>query len=105
MHRRHEDTSTTLWCWAFPPQALNLAITINLVVLEHGQLGLLPLMLDLLRGGVNLLLSLLGTTTESEDEMEGGFFLNVVVGEGTAVFKLLAGEDQSLLVGWNALLV
>ena len=30
--------------------------------------------------------------------MEGGFFLDVVVGESSAVFKLLSGENQSLLV-------
>jgi hypothetical protein len=31
--------------------------------------------------------------------------LNVVVGKGTAVFKLLASEDQALLVRRDALLV
>ena len=47
----------------------------------------------------------LHTTSESEDEMEGGFLLDVVVGEGSAVFELLAREDQTLLVGRDALLV
>lgn len=37
--------------------------------------------------------------------MESGFLLDVVVGEGAAVFELLAGEDQALLVGWDAFLV
>jgi hypothetical protein len=37
--------------------------------------------------------------------MEGGLLLDVVVGEGAAVLKLLAGEDQALLVGRDALLV
>ena len=45
------------------------------------------------------------TTTESEDEMEGGLLLDVVVGKSTAVFELLASEDQTLLIGGNALLV
>jgi hypothetical protein len=31
--------------------------------------------------------------------------LDVVVGERAAVFELLAGEDETLLVGWDALLV
>ena len=62
-------------------------------------------MLDLLWCSVNLLLALLGTTTETQDEMKGRLLLDVVVGEGAAVFELLAGEDQALLVGWNALLV
>ena len=37
--------------------------------------------------------------------MKSGLLLNVVVREGASVFKLLAGEDESLLVGWDALLV
>ena len=37
--------------------------------------------------------------------MEGGLLLNVVVRKGSAVLKLLAGEDQSLLIGRDALLV
>jgi len=37
--------------------------------------------------------------------MEGGLLLNIVVGEGTAIFELLAGEDQALLVGGDSLLV
>merc|ERR1712127_580988 len=47
----------------------------------------------------------LHTTSESEDEMEGRFLLDVVVGEGSSVFELLTGEDKSLLIGWDALLV
>ena len=37
--------------------------------------------------------------------MERGLLLDVVVGEGAAVLKLLAGEDEALLVGRDALLV
>jgi len=37
--------------------------------------------------------------------VESGLLLDVVVREGTAVFELLAGEDQTLLVWGNALLV
>ena len=62
-------------------------------------------MLDLLWRSINLLLALLGSASEAKDEMEGRLFLDVVVGEGTAVFELLASEDQALLVGWDALFV
>ena len=62
-------------------------------------------MLDLLWRSVNLLLALLGAASEAKDEMEGRLFLDVVVGEGTAVFELLASEDQTLLVGRNSFLV
>ncbi len=105
VHCSHEDTSTAFLGWAFSSQALDLAITIDLVVLEHSQLGLLALVLDLLRGGVHLLLSLLCTTTKSQDEMEGRFLLNVVVGESATIFELLAGEDQALLIRWDAFLI
>jgi hypothetical protein len=36
--------------------------------------------------------------------MQGGFFLDVVVGKGSSVFKLLSGEDESLLIGGNSFL-
>jgi len=48
---------------------------------------------------------LLEATSESEDQMEGGFFLDVVVGEGSAVFELLSGEDESLLIWWDTFLI
>jgi len=47
----------------------------------------------------------LHSTSESEDEMESGFLLDVVVWEGSSVFKLLTSEDKSLLIGWDSLLV
>ena len=37
--------------------------------------------------------------------MKGRFFLDVVVGEGAAVFELFAGEDEALLVGGDAFFV
>merc|ERR1712232_1267029 len=47
----------------------------------------------------------LHTTSESEDQMEGGLLLDVVVGEGSAVLELLTGEDKSLLIRRNTFLV
>jgi len=47
----------------------------------------------------------LHTTSESEDEMESGLLLDVVVLEGSAVFELLTGEDKSLLVWGNSFLI
>ena len=37
--------------------------------------------------------------------MDGGFLLDVVVSEASAVFEALATEDQSLLVSGDTLLV
>ena len=45
------------------------------------------------------------TTSESEDEVKGGLLLDVVVGKGAAILELLAGEDESLLVWGDTLLV
>ena len=91
---------------AFSAQTLNLAITIHLVVLEHSQFRLLALVLDLLRGGVHLLLPLLGhATTEAQHQVKGALLLDVVVRKSAAVLELLAGEDQALLVRWDTLLV
>ena len=105
VHRSHEDACSALLSRAFPSQTLNLPITIDFVVLEDCKLGLLALVLDLLGSGVHLLLPLLCTTAKTEDEMKSRLLLNVVVGESSAILELLAGENQSLLVRWDALLV
>jgi hypothetical protein len=47
----------------------------------------------------------LHATTEAEHEVECGLLLDVVVLECAAVFKLLSGEDESLLIWRDALLV
>ena len=38
-------------------------------------------------------------------EGRGGGFLDVVVGKSAAIFELLAGEDETLLIGRDTLLV
>uniref|UniRef100_A0A2M3ZMK6 Putative ubiquitin/40s ribosomal protein s27a fusion n=1 Tax=Anopheles braziliensis TaxID=58242 RepID=A0A2M3ZMK6_9DIPT len=45
------------------------------------------------------------TTTQSQHEMQGRLLLDVVVRKGTAILQLLAGEDQTLLIRRDALLV
>ena len=52
-----------------------------------------------------LLLAFLGTASQAENQVESALLLDVVVGKGTTIFKLLASEDQTLLIGGNALLV
>lgn len=47
----------------------------------------------------------LHATTETEDEMKGRLLLDVVIGEGAAILKLLSGENQALLIRRDALLV
>ena len=102
---RHESPRTASRVRTLLPQPLHLAGPVHLVELEHGELHLLVLVLDLLGLGVRLLLPLLRATTETEDEMKRRLLLDVVVGERAAVFELLPGENQSLLVGRDAFLV
>merc|ERR1712121_632407 len=47
----------------------------------------------------------LHTSSESENQMQGTLLLDVVVGEGSSIFKLLSSEDQSLLVWRDSFLV
>jgi hypothetical protein len=105
VHGGHEDAGTALGLGALASETLDLAIAIDLVVLEDSQLRLLPLVLDLLGGGVDLLLPLLATATQAEDEVESRLLLDVVVRKGAAVLELLAGEDETLLVRGNSLLI
>ena len=43
----------------------------------------------------------LHSSTETEDKVKGGFFLNVIVGKGATIFKLLSCKDKTLLVRRN----
>ena len=101
----HEDSGTALLRRALPPQTVDLTVVVDLVVLQHGELHLTVLVLDLLGCGVVLLLTLLAATAQPEDQVEGGLLLDIIVGQGPTVLQLFAGEDQPLLVGGDPLLV
>merc|ERR1719186_503523 len=103
--RSHEDAGTALLGGALPPQPVDLAVVVHLVVLEHRQLHLLVLVLDLLGSGVVLLLPLLTSSPQPQHEVEGGLLLDVVVGQSAPVLQLLTGKDETLLVWRNSLLV
>ena len=47
----------------------------------------------------------LHSTAESQDQVDGGLLLDVVVAQGARLVELLAREDQALLVVGDALLV
>jgi hypothetical protein len=47
----------------------------------------------------------LHTTTQAENQVKSRLLLNVVIRKRATVLKLLAGEDQALLVGRDTLLV
>ena len=44
----------------------------------------------------------LHATTQTQDQVEGGLLLDIVVCKSAAIFQLLASEDQSLLVRGDA---
>ncbi len=45
------------------------------------------------------------SSPKSEDQVESGLFLDVVVAQSPAILKLLSSENQSLLVWGNSFLV
>ena len=61
--------------------------------------------LYLLRLGVNLLFTLLTTSTKTQYQMQGRLLLNIVIAQGTSVLQLLSSKDQTLLIGWDSLLI
>ena len=103
--RRHEHAGAALLCRALPPQAVDLAVVVHLVVLQHGQLDLPVLVLDLFGSGVVLLLPLLGTTPEPEHKVKCALLLDVVVGQSASILQLFPSKDQPLLVRGNPLLI
>ena len=97
----HEYPCTAVWPGALSSQSLDLPAVVDLVEFEHSQLHLLFLVLDLLGGGVILLLAFLAATPQPKNEVKGRLLLDVVVGESAAIFQLLPGKDQTLLVRWD----
>ncbi len=47
----------------------------------------------------------LHSSAKTEDQVESGLLLDVVVTQGSAVFKLLSGKDKTLLIRGNTFLV
>ena len=66
----HKDASSTIFTGALTPQSVDLAVVVDTVVLQDGQLDLLMLVLNLLGSRVILLLAFLAATTETEDQVK-----------------------------------
>ncbi len=81
---------------------------VELLDLNHGLADGLAALLDFLHdGGIieDSARDLAVASAETEDEVQRGFLLDVVVGEGAAVLELLAGKNEALLVGRDPLFV
>ena len=87
------------------PEASDLSIALHTVVLQSLQRNGLVDTLDLLWLGVNLLLTLLTSSTKTKDQVQGRFLLDVVVAQGAAILKLLSSENETLLIRWDSFLV
>jgi len=88
-----------------PAQTGDLAVAVDLVVVEDSKLHALMLVGDALGGSVDLLLVLLATTKQTQHEVEGALLLDVVISKGVTVLELLAGKDETLLIRGDALLI
>ena len=86
-------------------QAGNLSVRFDSVVFEGLEWDGLVGALYLFGFGVDLFLALFSSSTEAQDQVQGGFLLDVVVAEGASVLELLSGKDETLLIGGDALLV
>jgi hypothetical protein len=92
----HEDTSTALGVGAFTTKTSDLARLVNLVVLKNSQFDLLLLVLDLLGGGVGLLLALLTTTEQFGVKVESAVVLDTIESKVLGVTKRLTSEGEAL---------
>ena len=45
------------------------------------------------------------TTSKSKDKMKSRFFLDVIIGKSSSVFKLFSGENKSLLIWWDTFFI
>ena len=61
--------------------------------------------LDLLWSSEDLLFALLTSSSETKDQVKGGFLLDVVIAQGASIFQLLSGEDKTLLIRRDSFLV
>merc|ERR1712001_536674 len=101
----HEDTSPAFFGRTFTSQTVKFAIVINSVIFQLSKFDILMLVFDFLGGSVILLLAFLTTTSETEYQVKSGFFLDVIVGQSSAIFQLFSSKNQTLLIWRNSFLV
>ena len=87
------------------PEAHDLTTVLYTVVLEGLEGDGLGPTLDFLGLGVDLLLALLSSSTETKDQVQSALLLDVVVTQGAAILELLSSEDKTLLIRGNSLLI
>lgn len=81
----HEAGSSTSLRRTFTAQTGDFSLSVNLVILQNSQLDLLANVRLLLGCGVGFLLFLLASSSQTKHQVQGGFLLDVVIGETAAV--------------------
>jgi len=94
----HEDAGTTFRVRAFSTKPLDFAVRIDFVVFQDGHLDLLSLVLNLLRSIVLLLLTLLRTSSQTQDKMQRRLFLDIIVAQSSTILQLFPSKDETLLI-------
>merc|ERR1712219_9115 len=72
--------------WALFSKSGNFSRIVNFVIFQDSEFFLLSLVLVFLWCGVSLLLSLLSTTAETEDEMKGRLLLDIIIRQSSTIF-------------------
>merc|ERR1719330_478368 len=99
------NTWSTEWAVTVLSKRCNFGISGDIVVLQDVHGVLLMLVLGFLGSGIVLLFLLLPSSSKTQDQVKGRFLLDIVIREGSSVFELLTGENQTLLLRWNSFLV
>merc|ERR1719324_586036 len=94
----HEDARAAELVRALLPEPLDLVVRVHLVELQHCELHLLPLVLNLLRLGVGLLLTLLRTPVQARGHEEGGLLTHAILGQSLPVLEGAPAEDELLIL-------
>ena len=77
----HESSGTAQLVWAGLSEALDLLVSVDLVVLQDSELNLLVLMGNLFRGSVGSLLLLLTTSNHGNGNIEGAVLILILMGK------------------------
>jgi len=91
----HVNSGSALLSRALSLHSLDLSVCLDFIVVKDGEFGFLSFLLSLQWGlEVFFLLFLLSSSSESEDQVEGGFLLDVIVSEGSVVLELLSCKSS-----------
>merc|ERR1719436_1040381 len=100
---RHEDARPANFMWELTSQSRHLVIAVDLVKLQHCQLHLLLLVLQLLGLCVGLLLALFRTTIKRQGQKQCRFVFKATFFQGLSVAQRATAENQALLFHWHTM--